>query len=412
MEKIQVGLFDGLSVKFEGKSIVEPGSHLNKPLEFFTLLLLNRAKPLTNEQMMACLWEDGEAENPAGALKNAAYSLRQLLQKEVGDYNFVTTVGHCYRWNPKIPLDVDLWHFEDVTSALNAKAGSLSAEEQLRLGREAVEMYPGDFLPALSGRKWVAQESSCLRTLYFSAVKHTSLLLLKKGDRSSLEEVLSICSRAVMLDPLHRDVYLYLFRAMKALGLRAVIRNYYPVISNLFLDELNQNLPDEIRKIYLWASGSGCLPLEDIHQIQQELGDVTRSLLPISGAYCCPYEVFKHAFHMVARSANRAKSRVMLMLLTLRDERGYSIPKAELAEIMAQLKDAVQNILRKDDVFSRYSRSQYILMLSVRKPDDCPAIGDRIRKAFVRISPPAYVKLSILTAETNPLFEAPCSIKK
>lgn len=404
MEKIQVRLFGGLTVKLGNKFIVNPGSHLNKPLELFALLLLSRAKPLTNEQLMACLWENDEAENPAGALKNAAYSLRQLLQKEAGNFSFVTTVDHHYCWNPKVPLDVDLWRFEEVTAALNEKGNSLSGEEQLRLGREAVELYAGDFLPLLSGRQWVVQEAGRLRRLYFSAIKHTSLLLLEKGDHASLEEVLSKCSRAIMLDPLCEDIYLYLFRAMKALELHAAILNYYPVVSNLFLDELNQNLPDEIRKIYLWASGSAGQPMEDIHQIRQDLDEVTRNLLPISGAYYCPYEVFKHAFHMVVRSASRAENRVMLMLLTLSDERGYSIPKTELAKIMIQLKGTVQKILRKGDVFSRYSRSQYILMLSVRSPSDCPAIGDRIRKAFVKINPPSYVKLSILTAETNPLL--------
>lgn len=404
MREMQVKMFGGLNIQWKDTVVVESSSRVNKPLELLILLLLGRDHPFSNEQLTERLWEEDKVENPTGALKNAVYSLRRLLNQKIPDTEFITTVNHRYCWNPDIPLNVDLWQFEDHINRLTKEHKVLPVEERINIGLEAMELYAGDFLPLLSDRQWVLQEANYLRQMYLSAVKQTSELLLKRGRHADLEKVLAECNRAVMVEPLREDLYLCLFRAMQGLDMKTAILNYYPVISNLFFDELGEKMPDKVRDIYNWAAGSSNLPMEDIHNIQKDLDEATREAKPIQGAYCCPYEIFKHMFHMMVRSASREDNSVVLMLLTLSGEHGFTIPKEDLAHTMLKLKSVIQGTLRKGDVFSRYSRCQYILMLSVKDVSDCPVVEKRLRSAFTKNDPPLNVKLTMLSAQPNPIL--------
>ena len=207
-----------------------------------------------------------------------------------------------------------------------------------------------------------------------------------------------------MLDPLCGDLYRLLFRTLEALGWKSVILSYYPVVSGLYLDSLCDTIPSEVREIYLRAAVDTGRAQDDINQIRRDLDETTRCQRPVAGAFCCSYETFKQMYQMVARSASRDQTSVALLLLTLVGKDGYTIPRSELSQTMYLLKSSVQSALRKGDVFSCYSRSQYVLMLSVHKPEDCSVVELRLRDAFQKQSPPLDVSLNIISSIPDPLI--------
>lgn len=107
---MEISLFSGMTILWNGTPILEHSARLNKPLELLALLLLRGDKKLTNEQLMDGLWESDEIENPAGALKNAAYSLRKFLQKADKEKRFIITESGRYIWNPEISVTTDVWN--------------------------------------------------------------------------------------------------------------------------------------------------------------------------------------------------------------------------------------------------------------------------------------------------------------
>ena len=76
---LQVETLGGLRVTAGEKTLLEQSARINKPWELLIFLLLNMDETLTNQQICEALWEEDEVENLAGALKNAAYSLRKQL---------------------------------------------------------------------------------------------------------------------------------------------------------------------------------------------------------------------------------------------------------------------------------------------------------------------------------------------
>ena len=54
-------------------------------------LILHRNKTLTVDEIASALWQDEETNNPAGALKNLMYRLRNLMKQYFGEQEFIQT---------------------------------------------------------------------------------------------------------------------------------------------------------------------------------------------------------------------------------------------------------------------------------------------------------------------------------
>lgn len=111
---LQAKMFGGLQIQVGDRYLVEKGGRVNKPIELLVYLLLNRGTQITNEQIMEALWGDDEVENPAGALKNAAYSLRRQLTKAGLVQECIITQERQYAWNPDVPVDLDVDQFNHL----------------------------------------------------------------------------------------------------------------------------------------------------------------------------------------------------------------------------------------------------------------------------------------------------------
>ena len=396
---LQVETLGGLRIKAGDKVLLEQGARINKPWELLVVLLLNMDEPLTNQQICEALWEDDEVENPAGALKNAAYSLRKQLAAAGLPADCVMTRNREYCWNPETPVQLDV---QTLDSLYRQGKAEPDPRRRLEICRAFLSLYTGDFLPGLAGRRWVLPKASALSQKYLTAALHACDLLLAENQRSSAQEVLDICGRALLLEPLSEELYLRHFTALKQLNMKTAILSHYPIVSNLFLDETGEVLGPELQAVYRWAS-EGTNTVDDIHQIQKDLDEATRDDRPIRGAYFCPYEVFKHMYHMVVRSAVRVENTVVLLLVGLKSTNGQAMSKQETARMMLQLREIIKNTLRKGDVFNRYSRNQYVLMLSVRQPGDSGVVAERLLQGWRASGLGSTVRIDISSGLPEPI---------
>ena len=396
---LQASMFGGLQIHVGDQYLVEQGGRVNKPMELLVYLLLNIGAQTSNEQIMEALWGDDEVENPAGALKNAAYSLRRQLAKAGLQQECIITRDRQYAWNPEVPVELDIDRFNKLYETAMQTPGT-PPEKVERCCREAVALYAGDFLPALSDRYWLMARASTLRQRYLSMVLHLSDLLLSSEDRSGAEEVMNLCSRALLLEPLSEELQLRHFTALRKLDMKTAVLNHYPVVANMFFDEVGEPLPESIREIFRWASEGADLPMEDIRHIQKDLDEITRDDRPIRGAYFCPYEVFKHMYHMVVRSATRNSEDVILLLVTLTPQEA---PKQERIRVMLSVKELIKNMLRKGDVFSRYGRNQYVLMLSVKNADDYKVVRDRLLSRYEKSGISQILHMQVTVGIPDPI---------
>ena len=71
--------------------------------------------------------------------------------------------------------------------------------------------------------------------------------------------------------------------------------------------------------------------------------------------------------------------------------------------IYLQLREIIKNTLRKGDVFSRYSRNQYVLMLSVRQPGDSGVVAERLLKGWKASGLSSSMRIDISTGLPEPI---------
>lgn len=97
------------------------------------------------------------------------------------------------------------------------------------------------------------------------------------------------------------------------------------------------------------------------------------------GAYYCSYPSFMDCSSLLARNGNKA-----VFLLCILEERGEE-PEAAKKRAM-WLGKSIQECLRREDIYTRYSRNQYLALLMETEPEDVEPILSRITLMYESLS--------------------------
>ena len=101
------------------------------------------------------------------------------------------------------------------------------------------------------------------------------------------------------------------------------------------------------------------------------------------GAYYCTFPSFVDIYHVFTRMMERSGISVYIMLCTLKHGNG-TVKWEESKDRVAskKLASAISGSLRKGDFYTRYSYTQYLIMFSEIKLENCKIVSDRIRANF------------------------------
>ena len=119
--------------------------------------------------------------------------------------------------------------------------------------------------------------------------------------------------------------------------------------------------------------------ITDVRRIQEELTEQIQK----QEAYCQDYETFKSIYRFLERGIARSGQKVCVILLTVVDGQGKSPLPYEKDVLMEQLGEDIGITLRIGDVYTRYSSSQYLLLVIDTAQEQADRIVDRIRERFL-----------------------------
>lgn len=371
-------MLGGFSVWVNGQQIVNDATKLTKPWQLFCYLVLHREKFVTNRKLIAMLWADDMLTDPANVLKNAVYSLRKELcgGESFTDSPIIYSTGG-YRFDPAVNLDLDVDNFADLCE--KAKATSELPETKMQLCLDAVNAYTGEFLPQLDQDLWAVPLGLDYKRKYFDCIHDLFELLWQK---KMYKELMDTASAAIVFDPLDEKSVVYLFRALDAQRMYRVIVTTFSKVAQNYEDALGGQPPVEAQKIYNAASERINKTEQDIIVIKTELTGTEQTTRPQRGAYFCSYSNLRHMYTLLKRAAERNNQVLVLALFTLSPGKNVAASQYDLARAMAEFKVVSMNTLRKADAISRYSRNQYVMLLSVTSLEDGRLVRDRIRDSF------------------------------
>ena len=102
----------------------------------------------------------------------------------------------------------------------------------------------------------------------------------------------------------------------------------------------------------------------------------------VNGPYYCSYPSFIDSYRLLNRLSERISFEKVLICIFFVDIRGKALDDGNdlLKEASSQLRKAVGISLRKGDLFTCYSPSQYLILLSGADQEECQNIFQRIEQ--------------------------------
>ena len=250
---------------------------------------------------------------------------------------------------------VDVDHFKSV----NDKLGHIKGDQVLiRLAHMMVENFPDDIVARLGGDEFVIfienppeYAEMCARISEFQRVVNEDLDETTNGIASLSIGVALAPQDGDSMDTLYdkADRALYVVKKESRNSFR-----FYD--STLPSKQAKLDRPDAIEM--------------NIRVLMQQLKEPGT----IRGAFWQDYEPFLAIFRFIERMLARSEASFCVMLATLLTKEGGMPEEESLEAGMDVLFSAIQDTLRKGDVFTKFSSAQYVIMLPSAKAE----IGGKI----------------------------------
>lgn len=376
----KVSFFGGFAISYRGRRVNDEKNRSRKLWNLLEYIVVHRDRPISQKEMAEFIWENSYSENPTGALKVLLHRARKALEplgSEYGD-DLIKMKKSEYQWHPETEVVSDAETFEQLL--VQASDESKSTEERIELYCKAFEIYKGDFLPKNTA-SWVKPIADRYHNLYVRAVE-TCLELLRVSDRYA--DMIPICKKAINIEPLNEDFYYSLIVAQFKSGRqREAVRTYSDVI-DMFYRRFGINPSDEFRGLYKIISETTQELENDIYAVRDSLDEKGST----EGVFFCEYEFFKNIYRLEARASARSGDSIFLCLITLSDTTDAGASVKAIDRAMEVLSQSLSETLRRGDICSRYSLSQYVLLLPLVGLENAQAVMKRVSSDFAR----KYVK--------------------
>ena len=379
-QRLQISMLGGFSLSYpDGTAIDYQSNRSNKLWMVLAYLLTHRGKQITQDELIEILWPNEDIDNPANTLKTLRHRLCSMLDalggmpgKEMIRYNH-----GIYAWNAEIDCVLDIDQFSTYCALAEQEQ---DAAQKASYYLNALEYYNGDFLPRLSSELWVMSNHAYYHAEYLRVVKKC-IALLRTENR--YYEIITVCQKAVTIEPYDEDLHRELIDALVRTGAKQSALSHYEKVKELFYQEFGLNLSEDLVELYKQI-------IDETNDAQMDLSFIASRLQEdmVPGAFYCEYALFKEIYRLMTRMMERSGQSAYLCLVSVTDKNGKRIVNTKKQnEAVGRLRTAIQFSLRRGDVFTRYSVSQYLILLSSINYENTEMVLNRITDKFKHDNP-------------------------
>ena len=382
-EVLRVQMFGKFSLTYADRS-VDGGNKRSKLIwNILSYLLNHRHELVSAEELISALWKPEKNDNPAGAMRTAIHRVRAMLHDLMPDVStqFIVSKNGGYMWDPSVPVIIDSDEFDKLVGAHKSAAAALS--DYLA----ALELYDGKFLSAQSEELWVMPIQTYYHNIYDDVVDKVVVALEQEGR---FAEGVSVCRKALRIDPYSEKNNQHLMRLLLQMGQREEVVRVYEDMSKLLMSVFGVMPDHESRALYREAltsvkNGNVISPEAAVEQLSEQ-GVIT-------GAIVCDYDFFKLMYQAQARMIMRSGTVVHTALVTLQSRKESDVSQKSMTMAMDRMELHLKDSLRKGDIITRCSASQFMVMLLAANYEDSCKVCKRVISNFVRKYPHSPVQV-------------------
>lgn len=346
-----------------------------KSLKLLQILLYSTAANggISRTQLLEDLYDQEELCDTANNLRVTTHRLKKLLlQAGLPEYNYIQIDNGTYRWNSPMPIQIDALEFERLIKSAQEES---DPKAQADLYNQACAMYRGVFLPALSEDDWVIVNSIKYKKLYEYAFLQLCDYLKRYRE---YEKILELTTAAVQIYPFEEWQAIKM-DALMALNRYKEAQQYYEETAKMFFEELGISPSEKMMNLFEEMS----MKMSGTHQATAEIKEALEISDYKTGAFYCNLPSFRDNYRLIRRLLDRIDLSAQVMICSLTDGYGHPLENKEKLEVLSQnLHKAIRSSLRRGDCFTKYSPSQFLILVIGANQENCQMIYKRIVSRF------------------------------
>ena len=370
-ETYYVKTFGGLEITNDNVTVNIVELFGKQLVNLLQVLLFHSEKPVQKDELIDILWP--ESKNPSSALKFSIFRLRSELNEIdfFKDKEVIVTTRKGYILNPNI----DFVELQKAYNQINEGAELLD-EKEFKIARKIFRLYQGRFYASPSQLHWILQKQEVFRQMYVKTMMRTSCYLY---TQKRYDEMMLMNYQAVLIEPFNEGLHYYYMKGLVATRNYREALKYYDELNDIFLSELGTGLSKRFKQLYdIIIADHAKEENKDMETIIRELSNRDQQ----NQGFFCSYEIFKYFYELLLKMSVRNEQNYYLIMLQFSDG---TLDYEKVGVDFDRVKRLVSSCLRSNDLFTRTSETQLLLLVDCQTEENAHLIIQRISNKFYSI---------------------------
>lgn len=374
-ETYYVKTFGGLEITNDNVTVNIVELFGKQLVNLLQVLLFHSEKPVQKDELIDILWP--ESKNPSSALKFSIFRLRSELNEIdfFKDKEVIVTTRKGYILNPNLDWNIDFVELQKAYNQINEGAELLD-EKEFKIARKIFRLYQGRFYASPSQLHWILQKQEVFRQMYVKTMMRTSCYLY---TQKRYDEMMLMNYQAVLIEPFNEGLhYCYMKGLVATRNYREALK-YYDELNDIFLSELGTGLSKRFKQLYdIIIADHAKEENKDMETIMRELSNRDQQ----NQGFFCSYEIFKYFYELLLKMSVRNEQNYYLIMLQFSDG---TLDYEKVGVDFDRVKRLVSSCLRSNDLFTRTSETQLLLLVDCQTEENAHLIIQRISNKFYSI---------------------------
>lgn len=374
-ETYYVKTFGGLEITNDNVTVNIVELFGKQLVNLLQVLLFHSEKPVQKDELIDILWP--ESKNPSSALKFSIFRLRSELNEIdfFKDKEVIVTTRKGYILNPNLDWNIDFVELQKAYNQINEGAELLD-EKEFKIARKIFRLYQGRFYASPSQLHWILQKQEVFRQMYVKTMMRTSCYLY---TQKRYDEMMLMNYQAVLIEPFNEGLHYYYMKGLVATRNYREALKYYDELNDIFLSELETGLSKRFKQLYdIIIADHAKEENKDMETIIRELSNRDQQ----NQGFFCSYEIFKYFYELLLKMSVRNEQNYYLIMLQFSDG---TLDYEKVGVDFDRVKRLVSSCLRSNDLFTRTSETQLLLLVDCQTEENAHLIIQRISNKFYSI---------------------------
>lgn len=374
-ETYYVKTFGGLEITNDNVTVNIVELFGKQLVNLLQVLLFHSEKPVQKDELIDILWP--ESKNPSSALKFSIFRLRSELNEIdfFKDKEVIVTTRKGYILNPNLDWNIDFVELQKAYNQIN-EGTELLDEKEFKIARKIFRLYQGRFYASPSQLHWILQKQEVFRQMYVKTMMRTSCCLY---TQKRYDEMMLMNYQAVLIEPFNEGLHYYYMKGLVATRNYREALKYYDELNDIFLSELGTGLSKRFKQLYdIIIADHAKEENKDMETIMRELSNRDQQ----NQGFFCSYEIFKYFYELLLKMSVRNEQNYYLIMLQFSDG---TLDYEKVGVDFDRVKRLVSSCLRSNDLFTRTSETQLLLLVDCQTEENAHLIIQRISNKFYSI---------------------------